>query len=264
MHRDFYAAVVIWKRGVRQVLPCFAPVAGFSFLLATCCVGSANADTSVFSDTEFPDGNWAIFEVIDETPNDSFTFSGTHSAAGGNPGAYRRAVNSLSTPIASDIIAGHLYLPGSFDPGDDGSFVSLDVSLDGIGELGGPAGAMAYGVLLQQDGEFFFSSLGGVVNGVGWQTLSKSGLVESDFMAADGVSQLDLSDTGSVLKVGVIVSNGTFGEPSVNTGGVDNWSLTITHDPVAAAPALSGLGLVTLAWFLLALGAWMRWRTVRV
>jgi len=189
----------------------------------------AHGSSITFSDTEFADVDWSAVEIIDTTPNDSYVFTASHGAGGGNPGAYRAVTNQLSTPIASSIASGHLLQGGTFDPGEEGTFLSLDASLDGISAVGNPAGAMGYGVLIEQGGKYFAGPLtpGSVLNGAGWHTLTASGLVEASFLSIDGVSVLDLSDAGSVVTVGFYVSNGTYGTPSVNVGGVDNWSVTI-------------------------------------
>jgi len=76
-----------------------------------------------------------------------------------------------------------------------------------------------------------------VLNGGVWQSLSATGIVESDFFSETG-GTLDLSDSGSVISVGFFVANGTFGTPSINEGGVDNWNLKIN------LPEPGGLGLV--------------------
>ena len=217
-------------------------------LLSLLVLPAINAHGGVisFSDTEFLNANWIGVEVQDTTPNDSFTFSSTQLGTGGNPGAYRQVINQLNTPTASNIASGHLFQGGSFDPGQDGTFISLDMSLDGIG-IGGPAGAMGYGVLLEQDSNYFSVGLGQVLNSTGWMTFSGTGLVESDFIAL-GAGALDLSNAGTPVSIGFFVSNGTFGQPSTNEGGGDNWSLTIqtaqTAIPEPSTFVLFGVGVL--------------------
>ena len=109
---------------------------------------------------------------------------------------------------------------------------------------------MAYGLLLEQGGNYFTFGPGQVLNGAGWMNFSQSGLVESDFVA-EGADTLDLSNSGSPVNVGFFVSNGTFGNPSTNTGGVDNWSFQITTTvipiPAAAWLFISALGGLVVA-----------------
>lgn len=221
---------------------------------------SAQAVVLVFSDAVFADANWSLVELTDTTPNDSAFFSGQQVASGGNPDAYRRLVNELDTNTISSIAAGHLRLGATFDPGEDGSFLSLAVSLDGISQPGNPAGAIGYGVVLEQNGAYFTVGLSQVLDGVGWQTLSATGLGESSFNSVDGVSVLDLSDSGSPVTFGFLSSNGTFGRPSTNVGGVDNWTVTIeATDPPSAVPMLGWpIRLVTLALLLVTAGCLLR------
>lgn len=201
-----------------------------------------------FSDAEFANSNWVGVEILDTTPNDSFVFSATQIGVGGNPNSYRQVINELNTTAASDIASGHLFQGGNFDPGQDGTFVSLDMSFDGIG-INGPAGAMGYGVLLEQDGNYFSVGLGQVLNGRGWAAFNGIGLIESNFSAL-GTGVLDFSIGGSPIGIGFLVSNGTFGLPSTNEGGVDNWSISITTSaaqiPEPASLTLFGLGLLSL------------------
>ena len=204
----------------------------------------ASADTVTISDSSFANTDWTTVELRDETPNDSFVFSGTQVITGGNPGSYRQVINELNTSTASGITAGHLFLGGGFDPGSSGAIASIDVSFDGIG-VQGPAGAMGYALLLEQDGNYFGSGLGQVLNGQGWITLGETGLVESDFLAF-GSGTLDLSAGASPITFGFAVSNGTFGSPSTNEGGVDNWSVTI-HTTTIPEPSSFALCLCIIA-----------------
>ena len=198
----------------------------------------------VLSDSDFNDSNWVVVEVIDTTPNDSFVFSGTQLLAGGNPGAYRQVINQLNTNTASSVLSGHFFQGGSFDPGEDGTFASIDVSVDGIG-VSGPAGAMGYSFLLGQGGNYFSTGLGSLINGTGWHSLGATGLVESDFNSIGGGS-LDLSNAGGPVTFGIGVSNGTFGLPSTNKGGVDNWSVTIHTVAIPEPSPLLIVGCVAL------------------
>jgi len=214
----------------------FGAIASLMIGLGTMNMGTAHGAVIEFSDTEFQNGDWSGVEVRDTTPNNSFVFNAGQQLAGGNPGAYRRVTNELGTNTASLITSGHIFAGGTFDPGEDGHFVSFDITLDGI-SIGAAAGAMAYGLLLEQGGNFYTRSLGQVLNGGVWQSLSATGIVESDFFSETG-GTLDLSDSGSVISVGFFVANGTFGTPSINEGGVDNWNLKIN------LPEPGGLGLV--------------------
>ncbi|MGB0630918.1 MAG: PEP-CTERM sorting domain-containing protein [Alphaproteobacteria bacterium] len=204
------------------------------------------AGTITFADNDFQDADWMAVEVLDLTPNDSFVFSGNRLSAGGNPGAYRRVVNELNTLASSPIRAGHFRSGAVFDPGEDGSFLSLDVSFDGISQPGNLAGAMGYGIVLEQGGNFFTVGFGQVLDGAGWANFGATGLVEGSFSAVDAGS-LDLSDAGGLVSIGVLVANGTFGLPSTNVGGFDNWSVNVNTVSEPAQLALLGLGVAGLS-----------------
>ncbi len=222
----------------------WAAVAGAALL----CAASARGAVISFADSEFLNADWLAFEVNDQTPNDSFSFSATQLGAGGNPGAYRQVINELNTLVGSQIASGHLFQGGGFDPGVDGPFKSLAMSFDGISIPGNPAGAMGYGVLLEQGGDFFSHGLGQVLDGLGFAALSATGLTEADFTPFDG-GVLDLTDTGAPVSIGFFVSNGTFGQPSTNEGGVDNWSVSITTGvPEPGLAGLLGFGLFALGY----------------
>lgn len=212
------------------------------------CASQAFAGSITFTDGDFQDSDWSVVEVIDQTPNNSFTFSGTRIAVGGNPGGYRRAVNQLNTNTGSQIGSGYFQAGAVFDPGEDGSFLSFDVSLDGISEPTTAAGAMAYGLVLEQGGNYFRVGLGQVLNGAGWLNLSSTGLTSGDFIPETG-GVLDLSDSDSAISLGVLAFNGIFGTPSVNSGGFDNWSVTVNTVSEPGALLLLGAGLAQLSFW---------------
>lgn len=94
---------------------------------------AAHSTVITISDTDFRNADWVGIEALDTTPNNSFSFTATRLAAGGNPGSYRQVINQLNTPIASQIGSGHIFQTAGLDPGQDGKFGSLDVFFDGIG-----------------------------------------------------------------------------------------------------------------------------------
>lgn len=220
--------------------------------LAVFGAGQAWAGAITFSDIDFPDADWTGVVALNEPQNagdpvGNFTFSAAQLLTGGvGNSAYRRVINTIDTFDASNIGSGHFRTGATFDPGEDGTFASLDMSFRG-NSVNATAGAMAYGVLLEQDGNFFRVSLGQTLNGAGFEAFDATGLIESDFAALDG-GVLDLSDSGSLIRIGVIVQNGTFGAPnapSVNEGGIDNWTATVrtAELPEPGAFALFALGL---------------------
>jgi len=218
-------------------------------MAAALLTSGANAATITFSDSDFADTDWSAVEALDTSPDNSFSFSGARVPFLGNPGAYRQVLNQLVSTTASSIGAGHFQTGAVFDPGQDGTFGTLEMSFDGI-SLGADAGAMGYAVLIEQGGNFFQFGLGQVLDNAGWASFGTAGLVESDFIALDG-GILDLSNAGSAISIGIHVRNGTFGapgDPSVNKGGFDNWSAAV-HTVEVPAPGmlvLFGFGLVGL------------------
>jgi len=236
----------------------FGPVLATVIVSAHVLVApGASADVITFSDTEFVDANWSAFELTDTSPSNSFVFTGAQLLAGGNPGAFRHVTQAIDEvpppngPSPVNIQSAHVFLPGSFDPGEDGTFVSLDWSFDGI-STDSTAGAIFYGLLAFQDGKVFLSAnaSGNVLNGESWQEVAASDLGALDFTPFDGVSVLDLSDVGGPVTFGFLASNGTFGL-SFNDGGVDNFLVRITtfRDRVPGVPEPGALALV-LAGFL--------------
>lgn len=208
---------------------------------------AAHGAIITYSDADFPDANWSAIEVLDTSPDNSYSFSAGQVLAGGNPGAYRQVINTLGSTTPSSIGSGHFLTGATFDPGVDGTFASVDVSFRGI-SLNAAAGAMGYGLLAEQDGNFFQVGLGQTLNSTGWQLFSATGLTEGDFTAL-GAGALDLTNAGSVVSLGVIVRNGTFGlpgAPSVNEGGIDNWSVSV-HTAEVAEPGILAVLSVGLA-----------------
>ena len=76
---------------------------------------------------------------------------------------------------------------------------------------------------------------------------SSTGLTSGDFIPETG-GVLDLSDSGSAISLGVLVFNGTFGTPSVNSGGFDNWSVTVNTVSEPDALLVLGAGLALLSF----------------
>lgn len=195
---------------------------------------------TVISDTEFANINWSATEIVDTTPNDSFVFSGTQVANGGNPGAFRTIVSQVSTAVASNVAAAHIYEAATYDPSGQGAIGSLNFSFD-LNAVSGPAGAMGAGAVVRQDGNFFTFGLGQVLNGSGWVGLTTGPLSSLQFNPISG-GTLDFSGNGGVMSFGFFASNGTFGTPSTNTAGFDNFRVEI--EPVSVVPLPAGLPLL--------------------
>lgn len=211
---------------------------GFQAFFASATIvmlsGAVAADDVLISDSDFNNGDWNATELIDQTPSDTFVFSATQQPTGGNPadGPYRDVVHNSDSPVGTTVqlFAGHLYLPGSFDPGEDGTIASICFELDGRSD-NSTAGAVGYGLYIVQDGMSYIAGAGQVLNGVGWQNLSRDELGSANFNKIvddmiDNTQHPDFSDSGSTIQFGYYTGNGTFGD-SNNFGGVDNWLVTI-------------------------------------
>ncbi|WP_281932110.1 VPLPA-CTERM sorting domain-containing protein [Roseibium album] len=220
-------------------LAVFAPVAAFG--------------ATVISDTEFVDINWSAAEIGDTTPNNSFVFSGAQVLNGGDPGAFRTIVSQVNTLAASSVQAAHIYEAATYDPSGMGAIGSLTFSLD-LKAFSGPAGAMGAGAVVRQGGNFFAFGLGQVLNGSGWVGLTTGPLSSAQFTAISG-GTLDFSGTGGVMSFGFLTSNGTFGTPSTNTAGFDNFRVEIAQVGAVPLPAGMFLLLTTLVGF----GVASRW-----
>ena len=215
----------------------------------------SDAEAVAFSDSTFNDADWTAFELA-ATPATTFTLVATQLGAGGNPGAYRSVVVTSFSPVGDvGLSTGHLFAGGIFDPGEDGHFVSLDFKIDGISI--GSTGALGYGLLLVQGGKRFVATSVMALNGEGWKSVNQPGFTGTEFFQSfpDGTGSSfdpDFSDAGGPIQLGFYnVSLAGPAGVAVNTGGVDNWSVTIhtrelTPVPAAAALALlaAGLGLV--------------------
>ncbi len=217
-------------------------------LLLAAPLGAVTIQDAVFSDAD-----WSTLELIDTSTNDSGVFVGEQSATGGNPDEYWRVVNEVNEagPSTITLLGAHVYQGDSYDPSVSGAVDTVQFMLDGIG-VSGPAGAMGFRALIEQGGMFYVAGLPQVLNGAGWQPLDSGPLFASAFAlvvggGSDPGQNPDFSASGGVLRFGVGTSNGTFGTPSTNEGGIDNWVVTIEPVPEPQAALLLGLGALAIA-----------------
>jgi hypothetical protein len=218
-----------------------------NLVLAVVAFVAAPADASViFSDAVFAESDWAALELIDTSTSDSFVITAGQRLSGGNPDEYWRVVHTLNEagPPGVKIRSGHVFQPGSYDPSTQGAVAGVQFDFEGFSLVGNTAGAVGYGALIEQDGMFFLSGFGQTLDGAGFETFGGSVLSATDFAkvvggtGVDTTMNPDFSAAGGVMKFGFFASNGTFGTPSVNEGGVDNWSVEITEVPAPPALAL--------------------------
>lgn len=221
--------------------------------LAAAFAFAAQASALIIQDDVFSPADWTTSELIDTSTNDSGLFTGQQSAMGGNPGPYWRVINEVNEagPIAINLMGGHLYGAASYDPSLSGAVNTVQITFDGLG-VSGPSGAMGFRALVEQGGLFYVASVPQVLNGLGWQARDSGALAASGFARViggieDPALNPDFSATGGVLRFGVATANGTFGTPSTNEGGFDNWVATISSVPEAGVAWLLAFGAAALA-----------------
>jgi hypothetical protein len=217
-------------------------------------VGLPSDASILLQDGVFSDSDWTAVELIDTSTNDSFVITAGQRLTGGNPDEYRRVVQTVNedTGVSIKIRSGHLFQPASYDPSSQGAVADVRFDFEGFSLVGTAAGAMGYGALIEQDGMFFVKGFGQTLNGAGFEAFGGSVLTAAEFgkvvggTTVDATMHPDFSASGSAMKFGFFVSNGTRGLPSVNEGGVDNWRVEITQVP--APPVLALLVSAAVGW----------------
>lgn len=201
---------------------------------------SAQSATVTFVDATFNNSDWSASELRDTTPANTFVFTGTQLLTGGNPGSYRQVTQASVSGIGENvsIVAGHVYLPGSFDPATDGAIASISYAMDGI-SINATAGAVGYSPLLIQNDTAYVAFGFSPLNAAGWQSMSFNDLSSADFFGIinngfDFSAHPDFTASGAPLVFGFASSNGTFGD-SFNEGGMDNWRVDINSVPAPAS-----------------------------
>lgn len=90
----------------------------------------------VFSDGEFPDGNWTAVKILDDSPGQGATFQAGRSPEGGNPGAFR-AVRHILPGGAKNLTVAHLMTGAEVSRGPaDPPLGTAQFSYDGEGMPG--------------------------------------------------------------------------------------------------------------------------------
>lgn len=220
------------------------PFVLFVLALAASAAGPlapARAANRVFSDTEFDEADWTkvVSGYNDSGQSDGFV---THTATGGDPGAYF-AVQTLLGPAGAQpasVYAGFMRNGATYDPSTDGAIGTIDwdetaknFSTGGPGQRAGPA-LVQGGVLYV--GEFTSSPI--FVPELVWTVKSRHGLTAADFTIPGTNTHPDFSASGAPITFGFFRANsgltfqGTTYGPVV---GIDNWRIEI--DP---APSLVG------------------------
>ncbi len=210
-------------------------VAALQFPIAS----TAFADlTFPFSDNTFNNGDWSLTILVNR--GGGAVMTGSQNGSGGNPGAYRNVTDQLNAPPSGDytaIVGLHLMNGAVYTPSAQGAITSIDCSLDFEMYAPGFSGAqMGFGPALRQGGVAY--SAYAASGNASWLTFAMPGLVQSSFVAADGVSNPDFSLAGGPIELGFETSNSTCVSCSgySNGAGFDNWSMVVHTPGLAGVP----------------------------
>lgn len=218
-------------------LPASGRIVGIALLfVAGVFPAAVRATTVVFQDGTFPNASWT---VLIEGINGGGTGSGTQTASGGNPGAYRQTTNTtnsaVGTGFSNSVFVFHRLAGAVHDPSTSGPITSIDYSEASIRISGG---AQACGLALRQGGVIYYGPL--FVNPTTlnvWATTTQPGLTAANFDAlAPGLQTPNFTSLGGPIEFGFARANSTStgGPGSTTVGGIDSWTVTLTvEEPVA-------------------------------
>jgi hypothetical protein len=211
-------------------------VAGSLFLLLVAGMGTARAQTT-FSDGTFLNADWQNVKVQDTTAGEGASSTNAQSATGGNPGAYRTVQHNWTTSVPGVSIAFvNLRQGAAYDPAALGGIAFVNYRLDSLVTSAPLVSAIGFGIALRQDNRYFFGGAGAATAGAGWQSRTGT-LTQDDFQEFGGsLARPDFSGNGGVIEWGYYTANGGSGTVQTiqATGGVDNWSVSITAVPESA------------------------------
>jgi hypothetical protein len=200
----------------------------------------AHADSITFSDGTFNTADWALQTIV-ISGNSPTMVSATQQTTGGNPGDFRQIEHSFTGPTHFASIS--LYEVSTYNPSVSGAITSVNFSEDAISI----ESYQSTGIVLQQGGNYYFDYLIDVNNTV-WQTLSKTGLVATDFKTTTGQTP-DFSIGGGPITFGFYEANSVTDSNSYDTKvGIDNLKVTLNYTPVPLPSSflLFGTGLFLL------------------
>lgn len=226
-----------------KTLLCLAALLALVFMTMA---GAARAQGTVtFQDGTFNNADWTVsVEVL----NLGGSVTATQIATGGAPGAFRRITNSMNSALgfgfSNTVYGAHFRAGAVYDPATTGAVLSIAYSEDSQ-RNSSVGGVQACGLALRQNGTIYYGPLFLTPTTVGvWATNTQATLVAAQFDAiAPGLQTPDFSPTGAPIEFGFVRGNSTSvgGSGGQTIGGIDDWSVIVTHEaPVATHPSTWG------------------------
>jgi hypothetical protein len=198
---------------------------------------------ATYQEGTFNDADWSI---TSQGVGNGGSASGAQVTSGGNPDDYRHVSLTVNpAPGGSSTysveLAAHLNSGSVYSPATQGAAGSMSISMDAI-LLQGSGDGLGEGIALQQDGQIYYSAdnLGHglyITPDFSWTNHQLTGLHAADFFtAADWPyatvgAKPDFSSSGHSITLGFYTSGATNGGSYTESGGVDNWALTVSPVP---------------------------------
>lgn len=181
------------------------------------------ASTS-YLDGTLNDADWSAAKIIDTTVGQGAIFTVGMVASGGNPDAYRRVTHTYDT---GDIFVAHLRGGAVYNPATQAPNCTIAYSYDVIHFNPPPSQAVAYSLLLYQNGSYYWRPEDDVYDEV-WTCFGhQSGA--SDFVLLSGAGPVhpDFSSGGGPIQFGYVSANESTSGLLFRDSGLDNWQVTI-------------------------------------
>ncbi|MGH9672571.1 MAG: BACON domain-containing protein, partial [Bryobacteraceae bacterium] len=179
---------------------------------------------TVLQDSDFALASWTATKVTDTTPGAVSTFV-VEQRQGGMPGAFRFLRQNFGVGFMR---VAHARTGAVYDPRRSGAIASIDYSFDGnlLGPI--PTRAVAYSILLVQNGTHY-ETTNHIVTGGGWTRYTGRNLIAADFarVAGTGPQTPDFSATGAPIQFGYLTANSSATVAGFTDSGIDNLSISV-------------------------------------